>query len=167
MAGPYFPAFPPQGQGSGGGGGGTGNDPRIRIISKSIDQQVVSSTVKVNDNDFTFPVKANTKYIFIRYYLLDSPTAADFDHLYSLPTGTSGGNIDGIWDADTQTPVSDVTVNRRIDTNDGLIRPSLGAGEFTTGGTAGNFLLQWAQSSSNPTPTILKAGSFVLLIEVA
>jgi hypothetical protein len=42
---------------------------------------------------------------------------------------------------------------------------ALYSAEVTMAGTSGNIVMQWAQNVSNATATILKAGSWMLLIQ--
>lgn len=148
----------------------------IRLM-KAADQSVTSSTTVVNDNDLVVPVAANATYDFDGFIFwignetgkikfgMNAPTGATLDWGllagYDGDTGFNTGGTHGaaqFWLKQAQTTFPTGTIQYAAST---ALLTGLLKGRITTGSTAGNLTLQWAQFVSNATSTTLKAGSWL------
>ncbi|MGW2550715.1 hypothetical protein [Streptomyces sp. NPDC001635] len=136
-----------------------------------------STTSLAADPDITFPVVANATYLVDGLILFAADPAGDFKMGWTAPSGaafqwscfgqastaTAGsGSIitDGQDLTSTSFGLGGVTDNNKTMT--AQVR-----GYLTVAGTAGNFVLQWAQVASSANATKLLAGTHVRLTRVA
>lgn len=145
-------------------------------VWKSADESVTSSTTLQNDDHLVLPLAANARYLLDGYLSYTGPTfaagPADLKADWAIPSGASvrwshngpGSNTpNGI--AATETNHSTAHVLGTYGTGTNITsRP---AGWVTTGSTAGNLQLRWAQNVSNGTPVTMRAGSWIKLKRVA
>ena len=145
---------------SGGGGGGS-SSPSQTTVRKSANENVNNSTTFQNDDHLFFPVGANETWTF-RYVLQGvSSTTADLKFAITAPAGSTCSI--GVIDAEGATTNS----NLGCGVTSGLIEGTGSnevyevVGTVTSGGTAGNVRLQWAQNTAEATNSTLFTGSYL------
>lgn len=141
---------------------------------KTANESVTSNVTPQDDDHLTLSVEANASYLVQALFKFDGATAGDFRWKF---VGPAGATYDGInsgltnaaaTTADDHAPYTPINT----DNNHGALGAGTAVAASSTGllivaGTAGNFKVQWAQSFSSATATILQAGSFILLKRVA
>jgi hypothetical protein len=141
---------------------------------KGSDTPKTSTTVLTADADIVLPLEANATYDLIAMFQYTAALASGFSAQWTYPASAVGSF--GISSRDTTTASAsfsaDATLGNNLTSliNAGGINANLGSvniiGSFTTAGTAGNLTLTWAQSVSNATSTILKAGSYCKITRI-
>ena len=128
-------------------------------------QSVTSSTTLVNDGDLYLSVAANGVYVVQGSFLVTGG-AGNFKYTFTIPSGaggnfsatqyTTGGTFESL------TPITWTTV------------PTAQSGEaiwlyglLVNSTTAGTLQLQWAQNTSNGTPTTVGAYSYITAWQIA
>lgn len=137
---------------------------------KTSDQTIISNATFQNDNALFVPVAANAVYDCHLHFIFNSgatpalktqftgPVGATMSSwTFFLPNGSSQ-SIQGV--ASAAAGVSGITCT-------GSDQPGDYWGLLITGANAGTFQLQWAQNTSTGTNTILRAGSFLSMRQVA
>jgi hypothetical protein len=147
-----------------------GTDSASLAIVKAADQSVTNTTTLVDDNDFNVAIGANETYILQFEINVQSPTAADIAYKLNAPAGSSchvdynsssaGGVTYGNLGCNTLSGKVPTSGNNTDTVH--FIYASI-----TTGATAGNVTLQWAQSATNDGATIVKKGSQLLGFKVS
>lgn len=146
-----------------------------KLVRKSVDESVVSSTTLQDDNELVIAVEANKSYelSFVATYV--GATAGDMKWALTGPAGTTitsasmgiqtaaAGSGDDLTEAFNQSlPISQnygaLPANKAAVALNGLL---------VVGGTGGNLQFQFAQVTSSGTPTTVHAGSFILLRRVS
>ena len=139
-------------------------------IRKSTDQSVTSSTTLVNDNALTWPVDANTNYLFDMQLVYTGGTTGDIKIGWGVPAGAAAS-----WSAaglDASLGYKNVANLADTVTSDfGCVATITGrlievSGYLAVDSTAGNFTLRFAQQTSNATASTMRAGSFGILYRV-
>lgn len=145
----------------------------ILTAVKTADQTVVNSSTLQNDNHLTVTVEANTNYILEAVLLLQVQSVGSFQAQFSAPSGatlgaqeirnTSGGSVfsSGNYISQLGSIFESGAVTYTAGTSYFRVE-----GTLFVSSTAGTFNLQWAQSVSNATGTILKKGSYLKLTKV-
>lgn len=143
----------------------------IQMVPKGADQQVASSTALQNDDALLAALAANETLKFLLACAFSGSSGGDINFAFTVPAGAAirWGPISGVqftagaavlWPDDIT--ASGATMNWGAsasgDRRFGLI------GEAINGATPGNLQFQWAQNTSNATPTIVRANSFLLLL---
>ena len=140
---------------------------RMIPVLKLAHQQRASTTTLAADNTLSFPVLANTSYVFRGCTWFDTPAAADFKFAISGPASPVAVRIMRQAIACGATAWSNIAV----DTAFGVSVSVLGTG--STGGfvmfegvadinnTPGTIAFQWAQNTSNAGNTIVTKGSYL------
>jgi hypothetical protein len=145
----------------------------VNYATKSATESVPSSTTLQDDNDLTVPVEANAIYTVHAMILYGGPTAADLKLLFRTPTsGSFTGMATGLVVAAATAADNG---NIPMTGNSSEVFGCLGAGtqimtvlgKLVTAGTAGNFKVEWAQNTSNVTPTQVFGNSFLDLRRVS
>lgn len=132
---------------------------------KNANESVTSSTALQNDNALLIPLQANAVYYFRMFFGYTGGTqgSSDIKFGFTIPSGASmTWTRDGITTAgvrpvlvfNTTTAASTLGTNGTGSDEAGTVE-----GTVTTGGTAGNLQLQWAQNTSSTTATTVLAGS--------
>lgn len=144
--------------------------PDSSTVIKSANENVTSSTTLQNDDEFSFALEANTKYVIDGgVFATSTASQPDIKIGFTVPSGATmdigylaqGGNSRTAELLETSGAASaqiDIAANSNT-----IIQPF---GSVVTGGTAGNLVFQWAQNSSNATATTVKQGSFVTVTKV-
>ncbi|MFZ3494631.1 hypothetical protein ACODT5_15630 [Streptomyces sp. 5.8] len=149
-------------------------------VEKSADQPVTSSTTNANDNALLVPVESFAKYILSGMLLYSARSDADIKIGWTVP---SSATLDWIAHAQIQGGTtgiasSGIVVDRQIQGNTAFPLGGAAAenatymtatlsGRLVTSSAAGDLQLNWAQITSNATPSIMRAGSWLLLTRVA
>jgi len=129
-----------------------------------------SVTAHADDPELTLPVAASTVYMFESLLIYDAGGG-----LISLGLSTPAGATTQFTPEGLDTAVTTTTTGAQRRAIGGAGIGSGGAGVLTAAdpravitvsGTAGNVALNWAQNTSNVTPTILKAGSWIRLTPI-
>ncbi|MFI6138044.1 hypothetical protein ACIBCC_07650 [Streptomyces griseus] len=145
----------------------TGDQPGVtRTVDKPTDEPVTASTVLQDDDHLTLPVTAGARYSIDACLIATGDPGGDLLLTLSAPPGSTGHWTPGA----ITLGVSDGTGSIRLTRYDlgqsigvgitaaGLIVAPLGT---VTAGADGTLTLQWAQAVSSPTPTVLRAGSWL------
>lgn len=145
------------------------------------DIAVASSTTLVNATGMSFPVEANSTYLWRAYVAYNANEAADLKYGWAVPSGSTGHWAEiGI---DTSEDVTTFGRGRATmarfdgygDSNTGsssgrdtaLLMACMPAGVLFTAGTAGTFQMRFAQLASNATATVVKSGSYIWAVRHA
>lgn len=145
-----------------------------RVVRKTADETVTSSTVLQDDDELRYALLANDVVAFEAVLFVVSTSTGDFKAAFTVPAGatllwsftasfdTASGDLDQPSAAITASGGSQVfelsSANTTLLTIKGMV---------VNGGTAGNLQLQWAQSSSTANPTTVKANSYLRIAKVA
>lgn len=136
---------------------------------KTADETVNASATLQDDNELFVTVVANARYDFELRIVHNSGTTPDFKYGFTFPTGTTmrytqntvplaGTAFAMFVQIQTDTPQSE----------GGAADRALHAwGKVLVSTTAGTLRLQWAQSTSNASDTIVRAGSYLTLIRTS
>lgn len=136
----------------------------VAIIVKPDDETVNTSSTLQNDDDFSFPVEANSAYLVEIDYLMTSGTTPDFKWAFTLPSGATGRasyQVGASWSTN-----NDVTFAANVDGLSGE-RLYLIHVLIETAGAAGTAQWQWAQNTSDASDTTVGANSVLRYRKVA
>jgi hypothetical protein len=139
------------------------------IVVKPSDEPISSNATLQDDNDFVYAVTANGVYEAEYFVLYNSPTTADFQYTFTLPSGASG------YKASVSSPIATTSCS---DTSSSITNNSItqinnnvgGSGNVCSlriytlvlvGGTAGNVQFRWAQAVSDAGNTTVLAKSIM------
>lgn len=138
-------------------------------VIKPTDESVTSSIVLQDDNALVLPVVADGTYILVCFLDYEGGTggSSDIKVQWSVPSGsamrhqpvgagTGGGAITGFAYAGS-------TVTSYGTQGAGNLCGLTMIGSVVVGSTAGNVQLLWAQNTSDSTPTIVHAQSFLAM----
>lgn len=147
---------------------------RPRVVRKTADESVTSSTTLQDDDHLTLSVVANGVYAFDGCMLFDCADAnTELKLTFTVPAGSSGwwapGGITNS-SADGSGGIRLSKFDLGVDSSSGAV--SSGAlviphGYIAVGGTAGSFTFQWAQLFSNASPVFVRTGSWLRLHRIA
>lgn len=155
----------------------TGNEPsatdlltwRPRLVIKTVDESLSSSITLQNDDQLVLPVDANATYELWLRATQNSGATPGFRCGFTIPTGAT-------WHWGFMDLGSSAANEQMLLTGSGGTAGITGAGADSAviinaivaiGSTAGNVQFQWAQSASNAATTTVRAGSSLLLRQVA
>ena len=137
------------------------------FIIKTADQSVVNSATLVNDSELFIALNANKRYFFIMLVYYTTTATGDFRMTTVLPTDATGtfmgATLRGFGSADGDVEAHDTV--EVPNTSDTFVHHQMLSGKIITKGTAGNFQFQFAQGTSDATPTILLEGSSLIIWE--
>jgi hypothetical protein len=139
------------------------------MVFKTSDETIFSDVVLSDDAELTFPVDANTNYIFRLGFFWNTPVAADFKFSVTCPAAATLFRLAGdrgienglgtqyFFDAsgDVESPLGTAADGRCI-----------GEGILQNGVNAGNVIFQWCQNTSNAGNTTVYAGSYIEYIVI-
>ncbi len=144
---------------------------------KTSDTSRSSTTTFADDPHLTVAVEANTVYVVQcnLAYVSTSTTAGDFKMQFTAPASSAFQGSAHTYTAAGAAATDDVSGGLTLTTtlSCGVVatgdpnNPCWIGGILVTAGTAGNFVVQWAQSASNATATVLKTNSYLALQRVA
>jgi hypothetical protein len=141
-----------------------------KVIVKSADEYVTSSTTLQDDNDFTLSVASGKTYAYEMWLSEHMDASGDIKFTFTMPTL-----------ADSLVNVHIVQVNNSwnhvLERGDFAMTDTLSLlvgsdgnyeikiwGSFTTS-AAGTLQFQWAQNSSHANPTYIRKGSWMKVTE--
>jgi parallel beta-helix repeat protein len=142
---------------------------------KTADQSVTASTTLVDDVDLTFPAVVGEVWEIDGLLFVDGATTGDITVRVAAPSGMSGyWRALGCAASNTSASAASMVPGGVVFNGNATIG-ALGAGVISTVkiegllivGTAGNVVVRWAQGTSDPTATIVKAGSYLRARRVA
>jgi len=138
-------------------------------VIKPSDQSVTSSTTLVNDTALVVPVVASATYLFDCFLDYEGGTlgAADLKISWSVPAGATL-RYDQLYRNTSGNPVTwgegtNGAGNTMGTGGAGTRFAAIMKGSLVMSSTAGSLQLQWAQSTSSATATIVHAQSFLAL----
>lgn len=149
---------------------------QANAIIKPSDESVTSSTTLQPDNDFSMAVSASTDYYLEALLIYSADPAADLKVDWD---GPAGATLDWVSDgfgsapADTVDPVSRTAQTVSSTPSQGGVTSNatnlcaLHKGILRVAGTAGTFVLTWAQLVSTANPTFVRANSLMLLTRIS
>jgi len=148
-----------------------------RYIIKSANETVNNSTTLQNDNDFSFAIAANEKWLVELFLAITSVSAnSDFKFNFTLPASCTirfgvGSNsaITGTWGAGA-TSVSPTGLSTSANVSAGSFNGTWGlivVATIINAGTAGTVQYQWAQDTAVAEDTILLANSVMRYTRLA
>ncbi len=130
-------------------------------VRKTADESVTSSTVLQDDNHLLLPIGANAIWAFTAFLIIDDLSGtADFKMTFVGPSGATGSWAATGGAAFSQAPVKALGTTYVFDGASPAITGWV-SGTIVNSTTAGNLLLQWAQSVSNASATTLRANSWL------
>ena len=131
------------------------------IVVKSADEARTSNTVLTNDTELLFPIGVSETWVaYFTLYIVSSGTG-QAQLTITAPTGATGNFFDTQWNfavfnfgsADAITGIS---------TSFGIVYLAV---QVINGANAGNVNLQWAQNTSNVSPTTMKQFSSMVALK--
>jgi len=134
--------------------------------AKEADESVTSSVSLQDDDDFVFPLKANTKYVITGDLRITANNSGGLKAGFTLPSGASGRF------SITHSGSLHVVNNAAATSGGGVTALSSPAnisrvfGYITTSATSGDAIFRWAQNASFATSTTIGQASTMVLIEV-
>lgn len=143
---------------------------------KAVDTSRTSNTTLANDPELTLSVAANVVYRFWCYLNYEGGTqgASDIKWSFTVPAGATlryqmiavntAGSLSPLLIGPTFTATS---TNSAATNGAGNLMAAVMHGTLDTAGTAGTFVIQWAQNTSSGTSTILHAQSAMTLDRIA
>ena len=142
-----------------------------QAVIKGADQSLASNTTLQNDNALFLPVVANASYLFECYLDYEGGTqgSSDLKWTFAVPAGGTLRyqpvyfNTSGVVQASTSTGSG---INTAGTNGAGTLRGVTMTGSLIMGSLAGTLQLQWAQFTSNATPTIVHAQPLLSLWRV-
>lgn len=142
---------------------------------KSASLSRASNTTVTADPDLQLQVAANAEYRIEFYLRISGDPAADMDIKFTVPSGASGsytvtGRLAGASvadsDARTSTRIAFGVETQFSTPSTASAQANHGAGRLTTT-NAGTFSVDWAQTVSNATGTVMEADSWISLRRIA
>ena len=143
----------------------------VQSVTRSSDATGRTNNTMTNDDVLSLAVEANATYELRAWLGFNGGTTGDFRVGWSIPSGATLN-----WTPYQQPNTNSTTVGTIITDRSGTgvsqagggaggstIMTCLAEGTLRVGSTAGSIVLQWAQDTTNATPTILKADSFIEL----
>jgi hypothetical protein len=135
-----------------------------------------STTTITADPDLQLPVEANAEYLIHFYFRISGTAAADMDIQFTTPFGCTGsysvtGRLAGSSAADTD-PRTSTRIAFNVETqfstpSTAVAQVSHGAGRLITGPNAGTLSIDWAQTVSSATASVLEQDSWLELRRIA
>ena len=142
------------------------------IVRKPSDESVTSSTVEQADNDLILPLAANEVWHFKFFIVYTGAAAGDLKIRFTFPTSGDLRLSTIFVDVSDALIFNDIstTTSPTTSRNFGAAAAYRGfplEGVFVNGANAGNLALEWAQVTSNATPTTIKANSTLWAVKLA
>ncbi|HEU5110199.1 MAG TPA: hypothetical protein VFT95_16790 [Micromonosporaceae bacterium] len=149
----------------------------VLFARKTGDTSRSSTTTFTDDPHLTVEVEANAVYLVhcnLAYHST-SQTAGDFKAQFTAPASAAFQGSAHTYAAASAAATDDVSAALTLTTtvNCGVVatadpfNPCMISGVLVTSGTSGSFTVQWAQSASSGTATVLKTNSFLALYRLS
>lgn len=138
---------------------------------KTADETVNNSAALQNDDALFVAVEANAIYKVFARFLYNGNSTADFKLGWTFPTGlTMTYTLHGVYVA-TPTVFSTSefiqTGNPALEGAGADRAANIDGGLVTVGSTAGTLQVQWAQNTANGSDTKMRAGSYLILLQIS
>jgi len=146
-------------------GVGIGDSKIYAKIVKTADETVTSSAVVQADDELKVPLKANTAYHITLLFYFQTNVAADFKYNFSVPSGATGNQLSGLWNATNLDDAEAFGTERNVEPNDTVVHHIQQHLRVITGSTSGDFIFQWAQRISDAGDTKVLRGSMMEVLE--
>ncbi len=138
-----------------------------KVIIKSADETINSSSTLQNDDELTIAVSANKRYYFNLYLYFLSDTTPDFKYAFTVPASTTSRRLLGNWNGASAESATGALTTVSTIVSGGTSQQTLMLSAYViTGASAGSITLQWAQDTSDVANTTVKAGSTMVMYEV-
>lgn len=141
-------------------------------VVKGDDESVSSSTAMHNDSALVIPLQANSAYLIICFFNYTATGTANFKYKFTVPSGITGyqqaarlGLGGGFAGGAFSSQWTDTVAAGGQGTS--TVMNVFAFGGITTGPTAGNLQLQWAQNTSDASQTTVKAASVLAAWQTA
>lgn len=136
------------------------------------DTSVTSSTALVTEPEFSFPLKANQKYIVEGYFLISAGAAGGLTLQLNTPANTSGSTFVGKATSAAAGTIATVTLNNNSSLNTPLVSSAAAYDTVYVQGLLSvtsddRLTVSFAQNTSNGTATTLLRGSSLNLIQLS
>ncbi|OQR64785.1 hypothetical protein B6E66_07445 [Streptomyces maremycinicus] len=142
---------------------------------KTVSTSRASNIVVAADPELVLTVAANAEYRIEFYFRISGDPAADMDIKFTVPSGATGSYTVTGRLAGTSTADSDARTSTRIafgvetqfsTPSTAAAQANHGAGRLITT-TGGTFSIDWAQTVSNATASVMEADSWISLRRIA
>ncbi|MFG2993939.1 hypothetical protein ACGFZK_32390 [Streptomyces sp. NPDC048257] len=150
----------------------TNSEAETRTAVKTADEPITNNTLQ-DDDHLALSVVANGWYEVALYLDVEGDPAADLTMGWTVPAGAALSWTENGVSAGNTNNIGSVKLQR----NDAAIASGVGIiaagsavlprGVLRVAATAGTLQFRWAQTSTNASPTILKAGSMLKLTRIA
>lgn len=140
--------------------------PVANTVRKTVDESIVNDATLSDDSVLKFTMAANTKYTIRLKVFFTTAATPDFKYRVTGPasptlvrrhiTRAAGAAVPSMVAVVTAYDAADVALAGAG--AEGLIDEEI---IVHNGGTAGDFVFQWAQNTSNASATIVRAGSYI------
>ncbi len=141
----------------------TGGNTFARVVKK-VDETVNNSNTLQADDELLFAASANKTYGLTLIFFCISSNAASFKYNLSLPAGATGDR-NNTGSPSATGSVSDDVTNTEIVGSNSFIKIAAIYCRIIMGGTAGNVVMQWAQSIAEVSDTKVLQGSYLVVWE--
>lgn len=141
----------------------------IKLVRKTADESVTSSTTLQNDTHLLFAVAANEVWLFEAFLAVEGSDAGDFKLAFKVPSGATliwaaHGVRTGATTATDDINAIVIEVDDSPATYGSAAASDVGIfvkGTIVNGANAGDLQLRWAQATSDGTPTKVLANSWL------
>ncbi|MEU2924205.1 hypothetical protein ABZ636_03960 [Streptomyces sp. NPDC007251] len=147
----------------------------VTIVRKTADETVTNSVTVQDDDQLTAAVAASSVYLVEGFILYDGDTTGDFRLTFAGPAGASMDWTPNGLATSQATGTGSMKLDRLpLGTEEtlgasgaGVKAVALPRGILTTGSTAGNLTLRWAQAVASATASTVFANSWLRLTKIA
>lgn len=130
------------------------------VVVKSSDEARTSNTTLTNDTELLFPIGVSETWVAYFTLYIVSSGAGQAQLTITVPTGATGNFYDTQWNYAVFNFASPDSITG-ISTGFGIVYLAV---QVVNGANAGNVNLQWAQNSSNVSPTTMKQYSSMVAL---
>lgn len=137
-------------------------------INKALDESITSSATFQDDDHLSQAVGASETWLFEFHVMYEGTVAGDIRVAVNGPAGATVLYVASGFPSSIGTNVGDISKEGVNGFDAGRVYGAVGVGSvvdiyikgrLVVGGTAGTFVLRWAQGTADATATIVKAGS--------
>lgn len=137
------------------------NERLARFAYKTVDESITSTATPQNDDELFLAVEANATYWGVIQFTWQSGAVPDFRETLSLPSGATATGW--VVDTGTATGVCGALAALTSQAGTGANISYRMSGVLVVSSTAGTAQWQWSQQTSDPSSTIVRAGSYFAL----
>lgn len=136
------------------------------IARKSVDETVNNSAAFQNDNELLLPLEANRVYLSKTHVVYNSGATPDLKYQFTLPAGATTPAWSGFWYNTALSLIYADGAEANTVGGNGTNLPFDLTGIVVCGATPGTMQFQWAQATANASNSIVRAGSYFMLIPI-